>query len=115
MPVCVIVCVRARAFMFACVCVCVCVRVCVYVHVRVCVCARACVRACLCVQQKMRAVTTPTADWGPALSKHRALVTKYVPGFIVDPEEASQARNGRPAHSYQVSLGPGTRGNSTLR
>jgi len=33
----------------------------------------------------MRVATTPTVEWGPALIKHRALVEKYVPGYVVDP------------------------------
>ena len=27
----------------------------------------------------------PTVEWGPALVKHRALVAKYIPGFVIDP------------------------------
>ena len=33
----------------------------------------------------MRKLTSPTAEWGPALPKHRMLVTSYVPNFVVDP------------------------------
>lgn len=35
--------------------------------------------------QRLRQATTPTVEWGPALVKHRRLVAKYVPGFVVDP------------------------------
>ena len=34
--------------------------------------------------QRIRYLTLPTQEWGPALVKHRRLVD-YVPGFIVDP------------------------------
>ncbi|XP_053405697.1 sodium-dependent proline transporter-like isoform X2 [Mercenaria mercenaria] len=36
-------------------------------------------------RDKLRQATTPTVEWGPALVKHRQLVAKYVPGFVVDP------------------------------
>ncbi|WAQ98410.1 SC6A5-like protein, partial [Mya arenaria] len=37
------------------------------------------------IGEKLRHATSPTVEWGPALVKHRKLVAKYVPGFVVDP------------------------------
>ena len=45
--------------------------------------------------QKLRYSTTPTPDWGPALAKHRELVTRYVPSFIVDPDDAHFKATGK--------------------
>lgn len=53
------------------------------------------------LMQKIRAVVNPTPDWGPALPKHRQLVTRYVPNFIVDPSEPGQA-GMNPNNSYQI-------------
>ncbi|KAK7116102.1 sodium- and chloride-dependent neutral and basic amino acid transporter B(0+)-like isoform X1 [Littorina saxatilis] len=50
--------------------------------------------------EKWRVVTSPTSDWGPALPKHRTLVTQYVPNFIVDPKNDSL-----PANAYQIEGG----------
>ena len=36
--------------------------------------------------QRLRELTRPTREWGPALAKHRRLVD-YVPGFVIDPWE----------------------------
>ena len=36
--------------------------------------------------QRLRNLTLPTKEWGPALVKHRRLVD-YVRGFVVDPWE----------------------------
>ncbi|XP_076464972.1 sodium- and chloride-dependent neutral and basic amino acid transporter B(0+)-like isoform X2 [Babylonia areolata] len=51
-------------------------------------------------REKIRAVVNPTRDWGPALPKHRALVTKYVPDLVVDPHEDTDG-NASP-NSYQI-------------
>ena len=34
--------------------------------------------------QRLRLLTLPKAEWGPALLKHRQLIN-YVDGFVVDP------------------------------
>ncbi len=34
--------------------------------------------------QRLRYLTLPSVEWGPALVKHRRLVD-YVPGFVIDP------------------------------
>ncbi|XP_071114841.1 sodium- and chloride-dependent neutral and basic amino acid transporter B(0+)-like [Haliotis cracherodii] len=35
--------------------------------------------------QKLRILTNPLVEWGPALVKHRRLVARYVPNYVVDP------------------------------
>nr|WLN44359.1 AAT4 [Sinonovacula rivularis] len=35
--------------------------------------------------EKLKNACKPSIEWGPALVKHRTLVAKYVPGFVVDP------------------------------
>ena len=38
---------------------------------------------CVC-RQRLKLLTSPTEEWGPALVKYRKLVD-YVPGFVTDP------------------------------
>ncbi|KAK3766032.1 hypothetical protein RRG08_002273 [Elysia crispata] len=38
-------------------------------------------------KERLRKLTTPRPEWGPALPKYRQLVTAYVPGFIVNLKE----------------------------
>ncbi|XP_060551998.1 sodium-dependent proline transporter-like isoform X1 [Ruditapes philippinarum] len=79
---------------------------------------------------RLRQATTPTVEWGPALVKHRSLVAKYVPGFVVDPwgkggevapddiklqmKEPSQVeqKTPNPSHTaqYQAQTAPGAYG-----
>nr|KAG5705931.1 hypothetical protein BaRGS_010821 [Batillaria attramentaria] len=48
----------------------------------------------------IRQVLRPTPDWGPALPRHRQLCTKYVPNFVVDPNNTDTAQaDGLP---YQI-------------
>ena len=42
--------------------------------------------------QRIRYLTLPTEEWGPALVKHRKLVD-YVNGFIVDPWDTGTKKN----------------------
>ncbi|XP_064626053.1 sodium- and chloride-dependent glycine transporter 1-like isoform X2 [Lineus longissimus] len=42
--------------------------------------------------ERLKKVTRPADDWGPALVKHRRLVT-YVPGFMIDPSNPSSPEN----------------------
>ncbi|KAK2174759.1 hypothetical protein NP493_778g03047 [Ridgeia piscesae] len=34
--------------------------------------------------ERLKLLTSPTEEWGPALVKYRKLVD-YVPGFVIDP------------------------------
>ena len=36
------------------------------------------------LNQRLKLLTSPTTEWGPALVKYRKLVD-YVPGFVTDP------------------------------
>ncbi|KAL3852860.1 hypothetical protein ACJMK2_016469 [Sinanodonta woodiana] len=51
---------------------------------------------------KLRFLITPTADWGPALVKHRALI-KHVQGFVLDPYE-DKARHVDPRYRSKTSI-----------
>jgi solute carrier family 6 amino acid transporter-like protein 5/7/9/14 len=39
--------------------------------------------------ERIRYLTNPLPEWGPALPKHRALVTRYVNDFVVDPSPST--------------------------
>jgi len=52
--------------------------------------------------ERMRKLTSPTAEWGPALPKHRMLVTSYVPNFIVDPNN-DVGPDSAPQSKYYVN------------
>ncbi|KAK7496037.1 hypothetical protein BaRGS_00012738, partial [Batillaria attramentaria] len=53
----------------------------------------------------IRQVLRPTPDWGPALPRHRQLCTKYVPNFVVDPNNTDTAQaDGLP---YQLRADDG--------
>ncbi|KAL4227906.1 hypothetical protein ACF0H5_013346 [Mactra antiquata] len=47
---------------------------------------------------RFKQACTPTVEWGPALVKHRKLVEKYVPNYVVDPwgKEAQSGGNVSP-------------------
>ncbi|XP_041348336.1 sodium- and chloride-dependent glycine transporter 1-like [Gigantopelta aegis] len=39
------------------------------------------------IAHKIRLLTMPARDWGPALPQHRKLVKEYVDDFVIDPQE----------------------------
>ena len=43
--------------------------------------------------QKMRLLTMPARDWGPALPQHRKLVKEYIDDLVIDPYEMMRPKS----------------------
>ncbi|CAL1531804.1 unnamed protein product [Lymnaea stagnalis] len=63
--------------------------------------------------QKIRLLCLPSIYWGPALKKHRMLVT-YVEGFQVDPLKNLQLKTGVVNKAFQESPQPSIKAESKL-
>ncbi|WAR24980.1 SC6A5-like protein [Mya arenaria] len=63
-------------------------------------------------KQKLRLITVPSREWGPALVKHRRLVER-VPGFVVDPftekGQLNRAYSGSSLGSIHIANGNSVR------
>ncbi|KAK6179428.1 hypothetical protein SNE40_011789 [Patella caerulea] len=62
-------------------------------------------------RERIRTLTTPTKEWGPALPKHRALVASYSgPNFVIDPNQTDNLENGISADDIHLKKGLDNKG-----
>ncbi|XP_050400598.1 sodium- and chloride-dependent neutral and basic amino acid transporter B(0+) [Patella vulgata] len=62
-------------------------------------------------RERIRTLTTPTKEWGPALPKHRALVASYSgPNFVIDPNQTDNLENGISADDINLKKGLDNKG-----
>lgn len=59
------------------------------------------------LSERLRVLTNPTDEWGPALPKHRELCRSYVPNFVVDPAAPADGigMNATPESKYYINQG----------